>query len=209
MPKIQLLEPSFAEAIKAIEQASSIAPSKRMHWACSLRQIAKLLDRPPQSIAARWVAVAHQVNQLHHAGSGLEWKTLANHKSNAKSALLWFRNENRLPLHGAPLRPAWQRLRSRIVDPSHLAKLSGLCRFCSFKGIDPDAVGEAVVDDYMSYRLETTALAADNKARRAIARAWNSSSTQIEGWPQHRLIEPPLKGRGGLHWGRSRGHCKV
>ena len=69
-----------------------------------------------------------------------------------------------------------------------LAKLSGLCRFCSFKGIDPDAVGEAVVDDYMSYRLETTALAADNKARRAIARAWNLSSTQIEGWPQHRLI---------------------
>ena len=49
MPQIQLLEPSFADAIEAIEQASSIAPSKRMHWACSLRQIAKLLDRPPKA----------------------------------------------------------------------------------------------------------------------------------------------------------------
>ena len=34
---------------------------------------------------------------------------------------------------------------------------------------------EAVVDDYMRYRGETTALAVDTKARRAIARAWNAS----------------------------------
>ena len=32
-------------------------------------------------------AVALKVNQLHHANSGMEWKTLANHKSNAKAAL--------------------------------------------------------------------------------------------------------------------------
>ena len=44
-----------------------------------------------KSIAARWGAVALQVNQLHHANSGMEWKTLANHKSNAKAALFWFR----------------------------------------------------------------------------------------------------------------------
>lgn len=49
-----------------------------------------------------------------------------------------------------------------------------------------------MVDDYMRYRGETTALAIDTKARRAIARAWNASR-KIEGWPQQMLIEPPLK----------------
>src|ERR1700730_719858 len=181
MSETTLLEPSFADAITAIGKAGDLAPSRRMHMICSLRQIAKALDRPPESIAARWLAVAHQVKRLHHAGSGLGWKTLANHKSNAKAALLWFRNEHALPLRGAPLSPAWQRLRGRLVDRSRLAKLSGLMRYCSMKGVSPLAVEETVLDGYMGYRAETTALAVDTKARRAIARAWNSCGQQIEG----------------------------
>src|SRR5713101_1804680 len=199
MSKPTLLEPSFADAITAIGKADDLAPSKRTHWICSLRQIAKALDRPPESIAARWLAVAHQVNRLHHAGSGAEWKTLANHKSNAKAALLWFRKDHDLPLRGAPMRPEWQRLRRQLVDRSRLAKLSGLLRYCSMKGVAPLDVDELVLDGYMRYRADTTALAANTKARRAIARAWNSC-LQIKGWPPQRLVEPPLVARTGPRW---------
>ena len=194
-----LLEPSFADAIAAIEQAKELPASKRTHWCCSLRIIAKALDRPPESIAARWGAVALKVNQLHHANSGMEWKTLANHKSNAKAALFWFRGEQGLPRRGTPLKPEWQQLRRRLKDLSRRGKLSGLIRYCSLKGIAPSAVDEAVVDAYMAYRKETTALAVDIKARRAIARAWNASRG-IEGWPQQQLIEPPLKVKEGPRW---------
>ena len=183
-----------ADAIAAIEQAKALPTSKRTHWCCSLRIIAKALDRPPESIAARWNAVALKVNQLHHANSGMEWKTLANHKSNAKAALFWFCGEQGLPRRGTPLKPEWHQLRRRLKDLSRRGKLSGLIRYCSLKGLAPSAVDEAVVDAYMAYRKETTALAVDNKARRAIARAWNASRV-IEGWPQQQLIEPPLKSR--------------
>src|SRR5260221_10552834 len=111
-----ILEPSFADAIAAIAKADDLTPSRRAHWICSLRQIAKALDRPPECIAARWMAVALQVNRLHHSASNSEWKTLANHKSNAKAALLWFRQEHDLPRRGAPLRPEWQRLRRSLKD---------------------------------------------------------------------------------------------
>jgi integrase len=37
------------------------------------------------------------------------------------------------------------------------------------------------------------------KARRAIARAWNTSR-RIEGWPRQQLIEPPLKLKEGPRW---------
>jgi integrase len=187
-----LLEPSFADAIAAIEQGSELSPSRRTHWVCSLRQIAKTLGRPPESIAARWGAVALKINQLHHVGSGVEWKTLANHKSNAKAALHWFRKDNELPLRGMPLAPDWQQLRGIIKDRSRLAKLSGLIRYCSMKTIAPEAVTDATVDEYMRYRGETTALAVDIKARRAIARAWNASC-RLLGWPRQTLTEPPLK----------------
>jgi integrase len=187
-----LLEPSFADAIAAIEQSNELSPSRRTHWVCSLRQIAKALGRPPESIAARWGAVALKINQLHHVGSGVEWKTLANHKSNAKAALHWFRKDNELPLRGMPLTPEWRQLRGRIKDRSRLAKLSGLIRYCSMKTIAPEAVTDAIVDEYMRYRGETTALAVDIKARRAIGRAWNASC-KFPGWPQQTLTEPPLK----------------
>ena len=197
MPDTALLEPSFADAIAAIEQAKELPASKRR--CCSLRSIAKALDRPPESIAARWGAVALKVNQLHHANSGVEWKTLANHKSNAKAALFWFRGEQGLPHRGTPLKPEWQQLRRCLKDLSRLGKLSGLIRYCSLEGIAPNAVDQAVIDAYMAYRRETTALAVDNKARRAVARAWNASRV-IEGWPQQELIEPPLKAKEGPRW---------
>jgi integrase len=187
-----ILEPSFADAIAAIEQTSELPPSRRTHLVCSLRQIAKALGRPPESLAARWGAVALKVNQLHHAGSGVEWKTLANHKSNAKAALHWFRRDNELPLRGAPLIPEWQGLRRKLSDLSRKGKLSGLIRYCSLKDIMPAAVDDTVVDNYMAYRAKTTALATDIKARRAIARAWNASR-ELKGWPQQTLTEPPLK----------------
>ena len=78
MSKSTLFEPSFADAIAAIEQADELSRSKRTHWTCSLRQISKGLDRPPECIAARWGAVAIQVNQLHHAVmalNGRPWPT--------------------------------------------------------------------------------------------------------------------------------------
>jgi integrase len=199
MSNVGLLETSFADAIAKIEEAKELPASKRTHWTCSLRAIARALDRPPESIAARWGAVALKVNQLHHADSGVEWKTLANHKSNAKAALFWFGGETGLPRRGAPLDRQWQKLRRRLKDRSRLAKLSGLIRYCSLRGITPDQVDEAVIDAYMAYRKETTALAVDTKAWRAIARAWNASHS-IEGWPQQKLVEPPLKTKEGPYW---------
>src|SRR3984893_12154895 len=129
MPANPLLESSFVDAIAAIEQAKELPASKRTHWCCSLRIIAKALDRPGESIAARWGAVALQINQLHHANCGVEWKTLANHKANAKAALFWFRDEQGLP-RSAPLKPEWKKLRRALKERSRLAKLSGLIRYC-------------------------------------------------------------------------------
>lgn len=190
-----MLEASFADAIGKIETATDITSAQRTHWACGLRRIADALGRPPESIAARWGAVVLKVNQLHHADCGMTWKTLANHKANAKRALHWFQNDQNLPKRGTPLLPEWKALRRRLTDLSRKGRLSGLIRYCSMKGILPKDVDDAVVDDYMGYRAKTTALATDTKARRAIARAWNASRGS-EGWPQQELTEPPLEKTG-------------
>jgi hypothetical protein len=75
-----------------------------------------------------------------------------------------------------------------------------LMRFCSGVGIEPDAVDEAVIDRYMDHRTRTTARASDAASRRILARLWNGAVGKIEGWPQLRLVEPPVKMADGPTW---------
>ena len=124
-PTTTLLEPSLLDLIAAIEQAAGLSEQRRRHWVCSLRQIAKWLDRPSAVIPARWHSVRISVSQLHHARVGVTAKTLANHKSNVRAALRWFGNEHDVPQHGAPLSAEWTRFRN-CLDNRMRDRLYGL-----------------------------------------------------------------------------------
>jgi hypothetical protein len=145
------------------------------------------MDQPVELIPARWTSARHPIGRLHPARVGSTAKTLANHKSNVRAALLWFAQERDVPSRGAPLAPDWAILRDKLpLRRSTRANLSGLMRFASAHGVAPTAVNEAVLDDYMCYRARTTSLASDSAARRAIARTWNSCADAIAGWPSRR-----------------------
>ena len=200
MTETVLLEPSFADAVAAIESTNGLPVRTRSHLACSLRQIAQAMDKPLDIIPARWTAVRFAIGRLHHARVGANPKTLANHKSNARAALLWFSEEAQVPSRGTPLNADWQALRDKLTDRRARANLSALMRYCSARGIAPAAVDEAVIDGHMCYRAETTALASDAAARRQIARSWNGCVGVIEGWPERRLAEPAIKGLTAPAW---------
>src|SRR5690242_4839362 len=103
-----LIETSFADAITIIAAVDELSEQTRRHWSTSLRQIAKAFDKPLKIIPARYSAVRADLGQLHYAPGGLTAKTLQNHKSNAKSALLWLAREKGIPKHGAPLTTPWE-----------------------------------------------------------------------------------------------------
>jgi hypothetical protein len=90
----------------AIQDAADLSAGTKRHWVCSLRQIAKWLDRPVEVTPARWTAIRLQVGQLHHARLGVTAKTVANHKSNAAAALRWFGKSTTCPRAGWPCPPS-------------------------------------------------------------------------------------------------------
>lgn len=147
-----LIEKSFADAIAIIDGAPELPAQKRRHWMTLLRQTAKLLDKPVEVIPARYSAVRADLLFLHHAPAGLSVKTLQNHKSNAKAALLWLAHEKGVPRHGAPLSPSWKELSTGIKDGVARSRLSSLMRFCSANDIVPDKVDEGVIDRFFDYR---------------------------------------------------------
>jgi hypothetical protein len=184
-----LIEASFADAVVIIAAAHELPMQTRRHWGTSLRQIAKATGKPLEVIPARYSAVRAELAQLHQVPIGLTAKTLQNHRSNAKSALLWLERAKEIPKHGAPLSPTWEMLRGRIRDRLVRARLSSLMRFCSASGIGPAAVDEALIDRFIAYRSRT-GMPADGAFRRLLARAWNANVGRIEGWPTQRLMEP-------------------
>src|SRR5262249_35016020 len=141
-----LIEPSFADAIVMIGQAAELPEQTRRRWTTSLRQIAKAMDQPLEAAAARFSAVRADLAQLHQVPAGLTAKTLQNHKSNAKSALLWLAREKGVPEHGAPLTPAWAELRAKIKGGVARSRLSAFLRFCSANNVAPNDVDEALGD---------------------------------------------------------------
>jgi hypothetical protein len=194
-----LIETSFADTITIIMAATELPEQTQRHWATSLRQIAKALDKPLEVIPARYSAVRAHLARLHHAPAGVTAKTLQNHKSNVKTALLWLGREKGIPEHGAPLTPAWDELRAKISDCLIRSRLSSLMRFCSASKISPPEVDEAVVDRFIGYRSQA-GMRADHAFRRLLARAWNANIGIVHGWPACRLPEPPVKAAVDVAW---------
>src|SRR5882672_4807159 len=194
------LEPTFSVAMTAIEAAADLSASVKRHWVCSLRQIAKWLDRPVEVTPARWTAIRLPVGQLHHARVGVTAKTVANHKANVAAALRWFGKEYSVPSRGVALLADWAVLRDGIGDRGRRARLYGLMRYCSGRSLMPASVDDAVVADYLRYRAETTSLVTSRMAHRSIARAWNVSAGENPAWPAQRLTEPPVKAQEGPAW---------
>jgi hypothetical protein len=149
-----LIEPSLADAIAIIAASAELPEQTRRHWATSLRQIAKVFDKPLELIPARYGAICGDLLRLHEVPVGLTAKTLRNHKSNAKGALLWLAREKDVPKYGAPLTPAWEALRVEIGNSRARHRLSSFMRYCSAKHLAPTDVDEAVVDLFMDYRRQ-------------------------------------------------------
>ena len=187
-----LLEPSFADLVAAVEQTANLPVQTRRHWVCSVRQVAKWLDRPAVEIPARWNAVRLSVGHLHHARVGVTAKTLANHKSNLRAALRWFGNEHNVPQMGALLTPEWARFRDGLERPIR-DRLYNFIRYCSAREINPSSVNDAIFQDYWIYRTEFTGMASGNATRRPMVRAWNTCVAAREGWSLQPLTEPPIK----------------
>jgi integrase len=187
-------EPSLADMLAAIEKASDLDDSKRLHWRSSVRFMVKALGLPASALPARLSGLRHRVADLNAAAIGCGHKTLQNHRSNLIAALKWFCEEESGLARGAVKTPAWQALWDLLPSRKHYGRtrLSGLMRYCSAQGIEPCDVNDEVVKSFMAYRGEHTRLAANDQARRLVAKAWNDAGRGYSSnWPQIVLFEPP------------------
>ena len=195
-----LIEPSFRDAIAMIAASETLPEQVKRHWSTSMRQFAKAKGRPLEVIPARYSAVRNDLASWHHVPSGLTPKTVMNHRSNTKSALLYLSHEKGLPQYGAPLTADWEELRTQVSDSLVRSRLSSLIRYCSANNVAPPRVDETVIDRFIQYRNRCSK-PADDAFRRLLTKAWNASVENIPDWPKHPLAVPPVKPAVENEWG--------
>ena len=194
-----LIEPSFHDAIAMIAASKELPVQLKRHWSTSLRQFAKAMERPLRVIPARYSAVRNDLAAWHHARSGLTPKTVMNHRSNTKRALLYLSQEKGIPEHGAPLTAEWEKLRGQITDSLVRSRLSSFIRFCSANSVSPQEADEKAIDRFVEYRNHC-GKPADDAFRRLLAKAWNANVDNVPDWPKRRLAVPPVKPAVEIEW---------
>jgi hypothetical protein len=121
--------PTWRDLLDTIPVAPSLPDNKRRHWPCSLNSILRALERHPEELFAEWSCVRHLVEGIHPVPLGWTAKTAANHKSNVKAALAWFRQGTPVCGRGLQLIPAWANLWARVPG----CRTSPACRVsCAF-----------------------------------------------------------------------------
>jgi integrase len=183
-------EPSFADAMAAIEKAEDLSPTQKRHWLTSLRQMARYLDRPLSLIPTRIAAIAEAVKKLHPARLDVNPKTFVNHRANARAALLWFNKQTPYSGRKAPMDPGYRALLDCVEDPYAKDVLSPFFRFLSARGIQLENLRGDHVEAFQEYRRETSFGKVTCSQHRALVRHWNNCAARIPGWPQITLTEP-------------------
>ncbi len=183
-------EPSFADVMAAIEKAAELSPAQKRHWPTSLRQMGRYLDRPLSMIPTRIAAIGPTVRELHPARLGVKAKTFANHRANARLALLWFNRQTPGCGRKAPMDPSYRSLLEQVEDRYARDMLSPFFRHLSALGIQPDNVRDSHVEAFQAYRGETSFAKVTRSQHRALVRHWNTCAARSAGWPQIKLTEP-------------------
>jgi excisionase family DNA binding protein len=178
------------DAIAAIEKADELSPAQKRHWSTSLRQMGRYFDRPLALIPTCIAAIGAVVRELHPARLGVNSKTFANHRANARAALLWF--NKRMPDSGrkAPMDPCYRSLLQQVEDRYARDMLSPFFRFLSSQGIRLHDVRDSHVEAFQAYRRDTSFGKVKRSQHRALVRHWNAYAVRIAGWPKIELTEP-------------------
>jgi hypothetical protein len=193
-------EPTFRDLIDALTQDTTLPRQRRRQLACSVRRIARALDRRPDELLASWSRVRSRVEQIHPAELGWTPQTAANHRSGLRKALQWFQPTSVAQQAGRKLTPAWAALWTHLSDETLKKRLGSLIKYCSAQDVRPADVDEALFTAFMQYRAEQTPQGYGLYEHRQIARAWNLCTQTIAGWPKQQLIVPPDRRYKGRAW---------
>jgi len=191
---------TLADVAKIIDADSALPASRRKAVATHLRTFARVQGKPLEALPADLAAYRTFLKNFHPETAGFGKRHWENVMSSFTFALQHCGLRVLPGRSHAAMAPAWQELYNRLPDKYSRSALSRFMRYCSVADIDPDAVTDAVLDEFMRVLVEESLAKEPARPHRLTIKAWNTALDSIDDWPQVALTVPDNRNRQTLDW---------
>ena len=191
---------TMGELIQLIEADSELSSTRKRDLCSSIRRVVEGCNRSLR-MPADFTTIRNAFRKLKAGDLGVSPKTFSNIKSNLKFAL---RRYGAQVGRAGPkqLSPHWRLLRQNMGDDIALQR--GLCafvRWCSWQGVEPEAVDDEVAARYHRYLVEESLNRHPNRTYQRTCVLWNRAVAKVPGWPARKLTVPSFRDRVSLPLG--------
>lgn len=192
--------PSLATVQAHVTADETLPRRRRQDIASALRMVATALGRSLDDLPADPGQLRDRLKGFTPAMAGLTQRRWINVLSLTRSALK-HAGITRVPGRSCvPLARGWTALFQLFEDKQARFGLSRFVRYCSTRGIDPEAVDDASFAAYLEDLTTASLSASPRKLQRKAAVLWNRLARTIPGWPQQPVTIPSYSRTYALPW---------
>src|SRR5258708_4185545 len=193
------LHRTLAEVRDQILADESLASRRRQDISSALRTVAQVLNRRLEEIPAHPLYLREQFAQVMPARAGLSEPRWRNAVSLTRTALKQVGLAFVPGRYSESLAPAWADLFSHLNGRREQYGLSRFARYCGVQGIEPGAVDDQVLGQFLK-DLESGIVNKPRTIHRTPCRLWNQVAASIPSWPQQRVAVPSYRNTYALPW---------
>jgi integrase len=184
---------TLAEVLAALEQNTGLSPTRLRDQRSAVLRVAGLLGNVPAGIALDLPTIAAGLAAISPVAAGMTPKRFANIRSDFLAAARASGLMPMRPWHKGPLGPAWRQLFARLSRRRAHLGLSRFARYASAQGIDPEAVNDATVADFITAVRERSLHGTPNWLYRQVTLVWNEAARDTK-LGLKRLTVPSFRG---------------
>jgi integrase len=167
---------TLADVLAAVDRSTALSPTRLRDLRSAVMRVSNLLGNVPSSIALNLPTIATDLATVNPVAAGMTTKRFANIRSDFLSAV---KASGLIPIgawHKGRLAPAWCQLFARLSDRRAHLGLSRFARYASAREIDPEAVNDVTVADFITAVREQSLHGTPNWLYRQITLIWNKAA---------------------------------
>lgn len=192
--------PTLATVLAKVTTDQALTERRRQDLASGLRTFAKALNRPLEELPAHPRMLRDRMEGFKPAEIGLSERRWTNAASLTRQALKHAGIAIMPSRSPVPFSPGWTAL-FRLVEKKYACVgLSRLARYCTIRGIEPEAVTDGVFATFLDDLSHASMTQAPRKVQRQAVVVWTRLAKAIPAWPQQPITVPDYSRTYALPW---------
>jgi integrase len=167
---------TLADVLAVVGRSTTLSPTRLRDLHSAVIRVADLFGDVPDLIALDLPTISARLAAINPVAAGMTAKRLANIRSDFLAAVKASGLQPIGSWRKGPLAPAWRQLFSRLSGRRAHLGLSRFARYASARSVNPEAVNDATVTDFIAAVREQSLHRTPNLLHRQVPLIWNEAA---------------------------------